>query len=178
MSGSVVVLRDLPGVAEIEEALHVPGRQLLKEYDDLEERIDALSRRLFGITEEDTQFCPRPDETVVDPFGVRQITDAGAVRWDEWDEHFAFLTDEYEEEGAFWAAAGWDVSDGKGEELMVMEYFGRQIVCLLKGLHPRARLSLTGDDPIPGATGQIAEREAEEWGRKLAQDAKTFKPRR
>jgi hypothetical protein len=178
----VITLRDLPGVAELEAALHVPGRHLLKEYDDLEDRIAAASRRLFGLSKEETEFIPAAEDVEIirwpmAPRGEewRRFTDRAEGKLAEWESHFEFLDHEYEEEDVFWSAFGWDVTDGAGEQLAIMDYFGRPLVCLLKRLHARSRLSLSGDDPLIRATPEEAEREAEEWGRRLAEEARRHK---
>lgn len=76
----IIRLRDLPGVAELEAALHVPGRQLLKEYDDLEGRIGRLSRRLFGIVEEDTHYrVPHPNGRE-----IVSLTPEQSIEWETW----------------------------------------------------------------------------------------------
>lgn len=171
--GTLICLRELPGVAEIEEALHVPGWHLLKQYDDLEERIAALSRRLFGLSASETGYTPGPSDGYFDY--ARELfifNEEGERRCDAWELNFEFLEYEYDEEaGQFWTAFGWDVTNGAGAELLCMEYFGRPLAALLKNVHPAARLSLTGDDPLD------ATREAEEWGKRLEEQARAFRKR-
>ncbi len=177
---NTVKLKDLTGVAELEEALHVPGSQLLPEYDDLEVRISQLSKALFGIDEIDTQFSPKPTE-LLDPgrFGSEEIlTDEGAKRKEEWEENFAFLEYEYDEEDVFWTAVGWDINDDNGEQLIIMDYVSRQIVCIVKGLHPKARLVAQGNANPNPATDEQASMLADAWGLKIALEAKQFKPRK
>lgn len=171
---NIVRLKDLPGVAEIEAIISKPGYHLDKEADGIEDRIDALSRRLFGITEEETSYWDANNY----PEGTK-VTRALILEQDEWEKHFAFLEDDYEHDSpitTFWAAFGWDVWDDEGWELSIVDWFGRQMVCLLKRIHPRARLSLTGDDPLAGAEGIAAEIAAERWGAKLAEEARRFRP--
>jgi hypothetical protein len=166
MTTALIRLIELPGVAEIEMGLRDPGKHLVKEYDDLNERIDELSRELFGIAEDDTLFEYRPDElegTVYD--AARTIKPHGLERRAQWDAHFKFLEDEWEEEDAYWALAGLDVRDDDGERLLIMNHFGRQIVCAMKGLHAGSRLP-TQQTGAP-TTEEAIEREAERWGRSL-----------
>jgi hypothetical protein len=172
----LINLRDLPGVAEIEAALHVPGRQLDKQYDDLDERIAKLSRRLFGLADAETAFVPGPSDGRTERSGIGRdsvelfiYNEQGEQRLDAWEAHFEFLDYEYDEEAEqFWTVMGWDVTDGSGEELLCMEYFGRPLTCLVKRLHPAARLSNEGGAPASGES-------AEEWGRKLEEEARRFK---
>jgi hypothetical protein len=174
----IVVLRDLPGVAELERGLNVPGRQLDPEWDDLDDRIHALGIRLFGISEDDTYYRPSGEP---DAMGQLHWAPADHQAWDEWEKHFAFLDeDEIDEEQdeAFWQAVGWNVTDEDGFWLSILDYWGRQIVCIAKRLHPRARLSLTGNDPFVPPTLEEARRDAEAWGANLAEEARRFKPHR
>lgn len=175
---NLIRLLDLPGVAELEAALHVPGRQLDKQYDDLDERIQALSLKLFGITDADTQFAPRPDEQVWDrQLETHLLTPDGSKRWDAWEANFEFLQWEWEEEDAFWALGGLDVRGEDGESIEILANFGRQIVCAIKGLHPRAHLP--GKAPAQAAaTDETVRDDAERWGQRLAEEARQFKPKR
>ena len=61
--------------------------------------------------------------------------------WDRsfhhWEDNFACLNPA----AAGWAAtilifeaAGWDITDGRGEPLGILDYVGRQLVCVAKGL--------------------------------------------
>ncbi|MBX9696269.1 MAG: hypothetical protein K2Z81_28030 [Cyanobacteria bacterium] len=145
---NIVKLRDLPGIAELEAALHIPGRQLLKQFDDLDERIDGASRRYFGIGEPDTRF--RYSEADLLPSfygtrdGVRLLNDDARRREESWEANFAFLESGHEETDKFWKAAGWDINH-QAKPLLIMEYFGRQMVCVIKQLLPEAVFSATGD---------------------------------
>ena len=166
-------LRDLPGVAELEAALHVSGRQLDKQYDNLVDRIEDLCRRLFGISWGDTHFhfkeadLRRPQMSNVD--GKRQPTTEGWAKNHQWEENFNFLHASYGEENTFWSAFDWDVTDGNGNRLLIMKYFGRSLVCLLKQLHPDSRFSPTAEKA--GETTEV-------WEQKLAADALSFQSRR
>lgn len=175
-------LIDLPGVAELEEALNVRGWHLLPEYDGLEDRIARLSRRLFGIADDDTGFTPRPDE-IQERFGADRysLTATGSRRKQEWEAHFDFLESEEDftdpQEDLFWEVMGWDVTDGEDCQLAILAYFGRPLVCVLKRLHPKARFEIDAGTREP-VVNVDPERDAEQWGAKLAEDARRFKSSR
>lgn len=176
----LIKLRDLPGVAALEAALHVPGWHLLKEHDGLEERIIALSKQLFGITPDETEIEAGPDDWEVHdtPTTMGRLTREAQERHELWELPFDFLDYEYDEEAeVFWTAFGWDVTDGNGNELAIMEYFGRPLTCITKRLHTKARFMLS-KDPIPPASNADLQGEAEAWGASLAEDARRYKPPR
>lgn len=104
-----------------------------------------MSLKLFGITESDTNFSPKPAEILHGDMDT--LTSEGALRWQRWEAHFEFLEWEWDEEGAFWAAVDLDVRDDDGDRSLIMDYWGRQLVCVIKGLLPQARLhlDLSGD---------------------------------
>ena len=132
-----IILRELPGVASIEERyrLFSENRLMADEIADLERRIDELSFKLFGINEYDTTLWGGPE---------------GAVDPDvDWESHFEFLEYQFDEEDAFWTAFNVDVSNGKGEPLLCIDAFGRQLVCALKRIHPTAALLFLKDGHTP-----------------------------
>lgn len=133
--------------------------------EGLLEEVEGLGDRLFGIAGLDTYFDPGPMED--DPEWEYDDEEFEAAER-AWNQHFAFL--ESEDDGAralVWQAMGWDVTDGRGEELRALEYLDRLIVCAAKGLRGR----------LPGAPPtdeEIADR-VEDWGAKLEQDAAKFR---
>lgn len=72
------------------------------------------------------------------------VTEQAMAREQAWEENFAFLEYLWDEEDAFWAAAGWNVNHDDGEQLLLMEHVGRQLVCVVKQLMPEAIFSPTG----------------------------------
>lgn len=148
----LIRFRSLPGVASIEERCLAADRLMKDELEELFRDVDQLSLTLFGITRADTEWHAIPSE--VDP---------GTP--DDWERHFDFLDEyEYEEEEAFWAAFGIDVSGKDGDRLECLAVLGRQLVCALKQLHPAARASWRAD--LPRSDKQLAA-EADAWGRAL-----------
>lgn len=147
-----IAFRELPGIAELEEQTRLFNDNRLDkdECHALFARMDEKSLELFGILEPDTYYNDLPHE-------------ARPEKPDDWETHFAFLEWEYEEEGAFWNAFGVDVTDGEGSELACLPFFGRQLVCGLKQIHPRAAINFGGralsDEHLASA--------AEAWGRRL-----------
>lgn len=104
--------------------------------DDAEAWCDQLAENLFGISEHDI------DEGDWDSFPVFQL-----------------MRDEAD---AYWASYGWDVTDGRGKQLAVMEFLTRPLVCLVEKRHPRAQFKLASED----------------WARKLEEEASRFRPSR
>lgn len=173
-------LRELPGVAELELALHVPGWHLLKEYDNLKDRLDRLSVDLFGITTAETNLTFGFDDWRVHgtPTMLGQLTPEAMERLDQWERAFDFLDYEYDGEAeTFWRVFGWDVTDGAGNELLIMEFLGRPLTAVVKRLHSKARCRF-GEQAGSDQTNFDSGAEAEAWGRALEEQARTFKPSR
>lgn len=146
-----IILRDLPGIAEIERQylMFLDNKLMKDEIEALERALEAKSLELFGITQRDTEHWVRPN-------------DAAAVSYQEWERHFEFIEYAFEEEDSFWEAFGIDVTDEKGDQLACMEEFGRQLVCALKRLHPEAVLTFRRGD-----TAEQLKAAAEAWGKRL-----------
>lgn len=148
-----IIFRDLPGIAEIESqyGMYADNRLFSDEREALERAIDAKSLELFGITEQDTSYwellCAQYDGSE-----------------EEWERHFEFFYEGWEgQEEAFWEYFGIDVTDGEGTELACLYAFARQLICALRGLHPKAFLNV-GQAP---QTDQQIQAAAEAWGRRL-----------
>jgi hypothetical protein len=129
---TLIVFRHLPTVAEIEEQLRLQSRGLLADEDaeELPHLIDDASRELFGITANDTLYPALP-AAVRDKYG--RI---------EWEENFALLRHYARDANAHWRAFGLDCCCDEGRSLHCLEVLGRQLICALNGLHPRAVLAL------------------------------------
>lgn len=147
------IFRDLAGIADFEIRFSNYERLMKDERADLLHDGERLSVNLFGIRQNDTSFW----------HGV----EAGfAGDFDEWEAMFAFLrrdTIEPDEE-AFWNAAGLDLLDEQGAQLECVGYFGRQLVCAVRGLLPAATLRFRSTCQ---RTDEQIEAEAEAWGRML-----------
>lgn len=102
------VLRDLPGVAELEERLariaaH-PNPQWAPDADGLLDEVDRVSRRQFGLALTDMEdWEPEPEENL------------------DFDEAFA-------------RDFGWDVADGRGKRLQSFAYLAAPIIYASRGL--------------------------------------------
>lgn len=103
--------------------------------DELEDRAHDLSEYHFGICDLDT------DDIDEAHFEVRR-----------------FMRDEAD---AWWATYGWDVTDGEGRQLRVMEFLTRPMVCMVKSLHEDA--SYSGGDKA--------------WADQLEDEARRFRPK-
>jgi hypothetical protein len=168
MSSTRFVLRELPGVAELEARLQRiedhPNPEWAPEADGLEKAVDALSKRLFGITYDDTLY--EDDEELSDEENLRAF--------DAWRLHFQFLYLDDEDERVekavdlIWDAMGWDCTGGDGRYLLAYGQVARQLVCATKGLCGH----------LPGTPRSDAEivADAEEWGEKLAREAAKRRP--
>lgn len=75
------------------------------------------------------------------------------------DSHFPQLKHMRDESDAYWASHGWDITDGEGQQLAVMDLFLRPMVCMVERLHPDAHYA--------GA--------AKSWGEQMAEEAARFK---
>ena len=127
----LIVLRHLPAVAGIEEQLRLQSLGLLEreEAEELPHLIDDASRELFGITANDT-FYPALPEAVRARYGRA-----------EWEAQFGLLGDYSRDANAYWRGFGLDCCCELGRSLHCLEVFGRQLVCAVNGLHPRAVLA-------------------------------------
>src|ERR1039458_2322339 len=104
MSDSRFVLRNLPGVAELEARLQRiedhPNPHWAPELDGLAGTVDRLSDRLFGITDDDTDY--KWDEDLSE--------EENNSAFDEWERHFEAYCATADEDEAVVAAGRiiWD----------------------------------------------------------------------
>ena len=126
-----IVFRHLPAVAEVERQLELQFRDRLldDEIEELPHLIDDASLQLFGITSQDTFYWALPDM-------VR--AQHGRA---EWEASFDILGHYTRDPNAHWRAFGLDLRCERGDTLHCLEVFGRQLVCALYGLHPKAVLA-------------------------------------
>jgi hypothetical protein len=126
-----IVFRTLPAVAEVERqlALYARDRLLEDEIEELPYLIDDASVALFGITANDTVYAALP-EAVRARYGRA-----------EWEANFDILGHWTRDPNARWRAFGLNLCCEEGRSLYCLEVFGRQLVCALNGLHPRATLA-------------------------------------
>jgi hypothetical protein len=129
---SPTVFRYLPVVAEIERQLDLQfrGHLLDDELEELPHLIDDSSIELFGITQRDTFYWALPDPM------------RGRYGRTEWEAQFDVLGRATRDPNAHWRAFGLDLACEEGRGLHCVEVFGRQLVCALGGLHPRATFAL------------------------------------
>ena len=136
-----IIFRDLPTVAAVERqlALHARDRLLDDEIDELPHFIDDASVELFGITQSDTFYWALPE-----PVRVRYSRA-------EWDAEFDLLGHYTRDPNAHWAPFDLDLTCEEGGRLHCTEVFGRQLVCALKGLHPKAVLAFADQETSKAA---------------------------
>jgi hypothetical protein len=135
---TLIVFRHLPSVAAVEEQLRLQSRGLLAEdeAEQLPHLVDDASRKLFGITANDTLYPALP-EAVRARYGRA-----------EWEAHFLPLGEYARDPNAQWRTFGLDLGCEEGRSLHCLDLFGRQLICALHGLHPLAVLAF--------ADGEIA----------------------
>ena len=128
---SLIIFRHLSIVAPVEELLRLQACGLLPDEDaeELAHLIDDASRALFGITQNDT-LCPSLPEAVGAKFDR-----AG------WEANFEMLGRYERDPNAHWSRFGLDLCCSEGRALHCLELFGRQLVCALDGIHPKAVLA-------------------------------------
>lgn len=133
---TLINVRDLPEVELLEYRLEGVGGWS----DSLEDWAHELAEELFGISEYDID---EDDEalTVRAEYVKRLMRD---------------------ESDAYWASHGWDVTNGKGKQLGVMDLFLLPMICLVEKLHPDAKFAHAADA----------------WAAQLEAEAKAFKPKR
>ena len=133
---TLILFRSLPAVAAVERQLdlHARDRLLDDEIEELPHLIDEASVALFGITRRDTFHWALPD-------AVREQYDRR-----EWEEKFDVLGCYSRDPNALWSGFGLDLRCVEGHSLHCVEAFGRQLICALYGLHPRAVLTFGGSE--------------------------------
>ena len=126
-----IIFRHLPAVSAVERQLdlHARGRLLDDELEELPHLIDDASVQLFGITQRDTFYWALPE-----PVRTR-------CRRADWEANFDVLGHYTRDPNAHWRAFDLDLRCPEGGRLHCLEVFGRQLVCALHGLHPRAVLA-------------------------------------
>lgn len=126
-----IIFRDLPAVSEVERqlGLHARDRLLDDEAEELPHLVDDASRELFGITRQDTFYWALPGQ-------VRARYSRA-----EWEAQFDVLGQYSRDPNAHWKSFDLDLRCEKGTSLHCLEVFGRQLVCALHGLHPKAVLA-------------------------------------
>ncbi len=157
-------LRALPRVAELEARLAKisahPNPQWAPERDGLGEAVAALSKRLFGIEEEDTEYIEVPDDR--DEADLNRCIEAFDA-----DLETRVLIEDDAKVLTFFAARQWDVSDGQGQLLEAEGHFYRQILAATHRVCGR----------LPGA--EMSDAEAQEaattWAASLENEARRFR---
>jgi hypothetical protein len=136
-----IIFRELPAVAEVERQLHLHAQDRLldDEVEELPHIVDDASVQLFGITRRDTFYWALPN-------AVRaSFSRAG------WEGNFDLLGHYTRDPNAYWSAFDLDLRCPEGGRLHCLEVFGRQLVCALNGLHPRAVLAFADGEASKAA---------------------------
>jgi len=147
-----LLLRDVPETAQIEPqaCLALDDRLFKDERQAFDAAINVVSMKLFAIERRDTSYWMVPD-------GHRPVTE------EAWEAHFQFLDLDIDEGAAFWEAFEIDVRDADDDELACLAWLGRQFVCALKRIHPKADARFLG-----GMKSDVQlQADAEAWAAKL-----------
>jgi hypothetical protein len=167
MNEQVKRLRDLPGVAQIEGWCKVPSY-----FDDLNIRatmdeIDRVSISLFCLSYYETGYDLYDWEGDVDP-----------PSRDQWETWLWNSMRPYSESQPFWEALGWDITDGKGQELDCAHYFTKQIIIAESGWIEGIGLTLDGSGKEPVHANAAEELSEEELTERLEREVQAFLLRR
>lgn len=164
------VLRDLPGVAELEAGLNLPNAEWAPENDDIQERGRAVARALFGVCDLDLEFDPPTDD---------ETPEKARERYD-WEGMFEAVYCSEEEARPFWEFLGWDVTDGKGHELRSLAdervSLGIPIIAAMRQL--RGAHLPGAAPPTREKTPQEQARDIAAWTEKMEAEARKFRPKR
>lgn len=157
-----IVFREIPLLIEIERWINeVRGIMWRPEF---EERVDAVSVALFGIT----RAAAKPPKPEPADFGTSEAYMAAAYQWDEW--HYQFTPNEGQDMVDYLEWLDIDIWDTEGKELRCAEWFVEQAIA--------ATYEIGGAKFTPDGSGTIAKPDAEKWGEALAAEAAKFKSRR
>ena len=106
-------LFDLPGVAELERAAVLKPLPGIGEVRAPDPEIDACAEALFGLTPDEAEAVPRPDD------------------WDGIEDR------PIPRQVAAFEDAGWDVTDNKRRPLRVLAYLGAPLWLAVRGVAGR-----------------------------------------
>jgi hypothetical protein len=154
----VNVLRDLPGVQRVTDLTRGPRNFEYLSFIGTMNEIEGVSVKLFGTCD---RFQRWIDEEGDDP-------DEKA----EWERNFAVTQLPWSESRPFWEAIGWDISDGRDEELISAHWFMRSIIVTARGLDEEAKFT-------PNATGKWPDQDDDlDLAERLQAEAEIFMKRR
>ena len=158
----LIRLRELPGIQSIAELCLNPRNFEYPTLSYTSEKINAVSVGLFGITEYDTY----EDELDEDD---EPEEDAG-----EYEQQYAVASLPWPQGETFWTFIGWDISDGKGQELICSHFFARQIIAVARELVDGAKFTPDGSGIAAyDFDGSLVEPE-ERWEQALQRQAERF----
>lgn len=152
----------LPGVKDVEEFWRL-GLHTSNDARSLEDRCNALTKELFGITRDDTLFVAPPEyQDGTMPFEDRWDVDAQRA-----DHEAQFVTEAMgfdEDKVEFLLHFGWDLRDDRGQPLEITRYICRVIEAVARG--------------VAGSAPSSEVIETQSWGQALEQAAAEFKKKK
>ena len=156
-SSEPITIRSIPVISELEQKLFFTNLPSQLEVE-LENQVNAASKYVFGITEDQTKFLY--------PDNYSDLA-KGSEKWSKVEIDFIeyeedYLTSYYGDEDTIeiLKLLGIDFSDENGNPLRCTRYLKRQAEVAAKGLK--------------GHLPDITKMKDEDWQKKLEEDAKTF----
>jgi hypothetical protein len=141
----LIVLRDLPGVAHISELCLNPRNFEYPQSSYTNVAIHDASVGLFCISAWDTTSYDddiEGDDAETEEEGGEEDLDGEEVHP---EDRYQVTVLPWPASKPFWEAIGWDISDGRGNELVSAHYFARQIIACVGGLVEGAEFHPNGD---------------------------------
>lgn len=138
-------LRDLPGVQRVTDLTRNPRLFDSLNVNATMAEIENIVVSLFGVPSSWLEWIDESDD---DP-----------DEKSKWEMNFKVTTLPYADAEPFWSAIGWDVSDGKGNELLSAHWFMRPIIAAIRELEDGGTFTPDGSGHWPVIEGDGAEEE-------------------
>lgn len=152
---SIKRLRDHPLVADLERKAALDPRLAAEGACYAFDRIDEVSRAVFGLTRDDLVITTFEDDNFEDEPGGGD---------DGFDEAYAMLEKPDWEQVAGFRVLGWDVTDEHGRPMLTLCHFNWQLLAAIRGEHDS---KLPGNLDVPvDIWGQSIEAQARDFGRR------------
>lgn len=192
----LIRLRDLPGIQRISELCLNPRNFEYPQRSYTQSEVDEVSTKLFCITawetgydfvrytrfaqlgnafdnEEEGEDLEEEDEDLDED--ESDLDDPDRVIH---EQQFHVTSMVWPTSEPFWHAIGWDISDGRGGELICAHLFARQIIALEAKIHPAASFfPLANGAPLFDGWGEPIKQE-DRLAATLEEQAKAFLERK
>jgi hypothetical protein len=128
-------------MGRVVELAAAPQQYSKTEITTLDDEANALSIRLFRISSCDTYI----ELVDVDDDDPTALADEQIKRIEQYEALLPICDKMYDEARHVWESLGWDISDGKGDELRGAHLFLRQILAVEAGVIEGAEFCPNGD---------------------------------